>query len=60
MKKKTWGIILLVLGIMSVLGSVANGAFAEYANGVSLSELVSILIMIVMIVGGIVLISKNK
>ena len=29
MKKKTWGIILLVLAGMGLLGGIANGTFAN-------------------------------
>lgn len=60
MKKKTWGVVLLVLGVMAILGSVVNGSAAEYANGVDLSEFTSILLEIAMVVGGIILIMKGK
>lgn len=60
MKKKTWGIILLVLGVMSLLGSIANGTVAGYANGVGIPELTSLALTLGFIIGGIVLINKGK
>lgn len=60
MKKKVWGIVLLVLGVMALLGSVVNGTFAGLANGVDVSELTTLVLMIGMIVGGIVLLVKSK
>lgn len=60
MKKKTWGIILIVIGIMAFLGCLANGTFASYATGIALSDIVTILLMIGAIIGGIFLIIKGK
>lgn len=59
-KKRVWGIVLLVLGLMAIFGSIVNGSFANYANGVGISEITSIILMIAMVVGGIVLIIKGK
>ncbi len=60
MKNRVWGIVLLVLGAMSILGSVVNGSFAKYADGVGISEITTIVLEIAMVVGGIVLIIKGK
>lgn len=60
MKKKVWGIILLVLGAMAIFGSIVNGSFAEYANGVGVAEITTIVLEIAMVVGGIVMIIKGK
>lgn len=60
MKRRTWGIILLVLGIMSIFGASVNGTFAEFANGIGISEITTVALMIALIVGGIILIVKNK
>lgn len=59
MKKKTWGIILLIIGVLSVFGSVSNGSFAEYAYGIGIAEMTTIAIQIGCIAGGIVLINKK-
>ena len=60
MKKRVWGIVLLVLGAMSILGSIVNGSFAEYANGVGVSGITTIALQVAMVVGGIILIIKGK
>ena len=60
MKKKIWGAILLALGVMALLGSAVNGIFADFANGVDVSELTTLVLMIGMTVGGIVLLVKSK
>lgn len=60
MSKRNWGILLLVLGGMSVLGSVVNGSLEGYVQEITLSNLVTIVLMIGMIVGGIVLIIKGR
>lgn len=60
MSKRNWGILLLVLGGMSVLGSVVNGSLEGYVQEITLSNLVTIVLMIGMIVGGIVLIIKES
>ena len=60
MKKKTWGFILIVIGIMAFLGCIANGTFASYSAGIALSDIVTILLMIGSVIGGIILIIKEK
>lgn len=60
MKKKVWGIILLVLGVMSIFGAAVNGTFAKFANGVGVAEITTITLQIAMVVGGIVMIIKGK
>lgn len=61
MKKKTWGIILVIIGVMAILGSVANGSFANYFKyGVGISEITTIVLEIAFVVGGIRLISKSE
>lgn len=60
MKKKVWGIILLVLGALSIFGSIVNGSFAKYADGVGVSEITTIVLEIAMVVGGLVMIIKGK
>lgn len=60
MKKKIWGIVLLVLGVMALLGSAVNGTFAGFANGVGVSEMTTLVLMIGMIVGGVVLLVRSK
>lgn len=60
MKKKTVGIVLLVLGVLSLIGSIGNGSFAGYLDGVDASELVTILLTVGFIGGGILLILRDK
>lgn len=60
MNKRIWGIILIVFDVMAILGSFANGSFARYAQEMTLSNLVTVLLMIGMMVGGIILIIKGK
>ena len=59
-KKRIWGIILLVLGIMSVLGASVNGTFAQMSSGMTLSNIVTVVLMIGLIVVGTVLIITGK
>ena len=59
-KKRIWGIILLVLGIMSVLGDYVNGTFAQMSSGMTLSNIVTVVLMIGLIVVGTVLIITGK
>lgn len=59
-KNKVWGTVLLVLGAMAIFGSIVNGSFAKYADGVGVSEITTIVLEIAMVVGGIVLIVKGK
>ena len=60
MNKKVQGIILLVLAAMAIFGSIVNGSFAEYANGVGVVEITTIVLEIAIVVGGIVMIIKGK
>ena len=58
---KTAGIILLVLGALSVFGSFSNGTYASLQYGFDFSDLVAIGFQIGFIVGGIRLIGNaNK
>lgn len=60
-KGRTIGIVLLVLGLLALLGNVTNGTFASFAvEGIGLSDIVAILLMGGMIIGGIYMINKNK
>lgn len=56
-KKKTWGIVLLVLSALALLGSLVNGT---YANGIGISELTTIALIIGMAIGGARLLKKEK
>ncbi len=60
MKNRVWGIVLLVLGAMAIFGSIVNGSFAEYANGIGVAEITTIVLEFAMVIGGIVLIVKGK
>ena len=60
MKKKTLGIILLVIGILAIVGALSNGTFANYANvGIGLSDIVTIALEIGAVIVGLVLIVKG-
>lgn len=45
---------------MSIFGASVNGTFAEFANGIDISEITTVALMIALIVSGIILIVKNK
>ena len=60
MKQRRNGIILLVLGLMATLGGAANGTLAALGDGVSLSEAVTVILMVGCIVAGITLLIKSK
>ena len=59
-KKKTWGIILLVLGALAIFGGFSNGSFARMADHFDLSNLVTILVEAAMIIFGIRLWSQGS
>lgn len=60
-KSKTAGIIMLVIGLISVYGGFANGSYAQMAAyGIDLANIVTLLIQAGLIVGGIMKISKSK
>ena len=59
-KKRIWGIVQLVVGVMATFGATANGTFEKMAQGVALSDIVMILCMIALIVVGIILIIIGK
>ena len=59
-KKRIWGIILLALGIMSILGASLNGTFVKMSSGMDLSNIVTVVLMIGLIVVGAVLIITGK
>lgn len=59
-KKKIWGIVLLVFGIISVLGAMVNGFYAGLANSFDFANLVTISLQIASIAGGAYLIYKSK
>ena len=59
-KKRIWGIVLLVLGVMATFGATVNGTFEKMAQGLTLSNVVTILCMIALIVVGIILIIIGK
>ena len=59
-KNKIIGIILLVLGILSVIGATANGTYAGYAAGIGVADIVSLALQVFLVAGGIVLIVKNS
>lgn len=61
--KKVVGIVLLVLGILSIIGGIGNGTLLRIFSGNiynAVSDMTTIICMIAMIVGGIVLIIKGK
>lgn len=57
MKQKIWGIVLLVLSCMALLGSLVNGT---YAGGIGIPELTTIALIIGMAIGGVRLLKKDK
>ena len=59
-KKRIWGIVLLVLGVMALFGATVNGTFGKMAQGVAFSDIVTLLCMAASIVGGIILIILGK
>ena len=60
MKKKTIGIILLVLGILAVIGGFANGTWAHLGEKNIITDVTVIVLEAVLIIGGIVMILKHK
>lgn len=60
-KGKTWGIVLLVLGALSVLGGIGNGSYEQYFTiGMDLADIVTVLVTIGFLGSGIHLVIKNK
>ena len=57
---KVGGIILLILGVVSVIGACANGTYQYMQYSFDLSDMVVILMQIGFIAGGIVMIAKSK
>lgn len=57
---KAGGIILLILGVVSVIGACANGTYQYMQYSFDLSDMVVILMQIGFIAGGIVMIAKSK
>lgn len=58
--KRIGGIVMLVLGGLSILGSIANDYFYNIIhNGLNGSDFVTVTIQIVLVVGGILLICKS-
>lgn len=49
-----------MLGLMSILGAAVNGSFAEMAYGMGISEITTLVLELGLIIGGIILILKNK
>ncbi|MGM9551265.1 MAG: hypothetical protein ACI3XA_03325 [Clostridia bacterium] len=58
MKKKTIGIIMIVIGVMAFLGSFFQAQSPFAFRG--LSDIFAVLIMIALVVGGIVFVIKDK
>lgn len=58
--KMVGGIIMLVLGVLSVYGGFVNGSFADMMEyGFALSDIITIALEAGLILGGIVLIVKG-
>ena len=57
---KVGGIILLILGVVSVIGACAYGTYQYMLYSFDLSDMVVILMQIGFIAGGIVMIAKSK
>ena len=57
---RTLGIVLLVLGAMSVFGASINGTYAGFASGMELSDIFAVGIQIFMIVFGLYRIFNPK
>ena len=60
MKKKTIGIILLVLGILAVIGGIANGTYAKIGSMNPITAATVIILEAGFIIGGIILILKGN
>lgn len=60
-KGRTVGIVLLVLGVLSFLGMNANGTIETLSvEGAGPEDIVTILLIVGFIIGGVYLIIKNK
>lgn len=57
---KIGGIVLLVLGILSVFGALANGTYAYMSYRFDLSDLFMILIQAGLIIGGTLMILNSQ
>ena len=57
--KKTWGIVLLVFGIMAAIGAVPNKLY-EKLESPALSDIFTVLLIAFFIVRGIILIIQSK
>lgn len=57
---KVGGIILLILGVVSVIGACANGTYQYMQYSFDLSDMIVILMQIGFIAGGIMMIAKSK
>ncbi len=60
MKKKTLGIIFIVIGVMAAIGSIPNKLYEKLANGPDLSNIVTLLLIIAFIVVGVVFVIKDS
>lgn len=60
-KRKIWGIVLIVIGVLAFFGSIINGTLASYALvGMDLTDIFTIILMIACVVFGIILLAKSK
>ena len=57
---KIGGIVMLVLGLLSIYGSFANGNYSAMSSyGMDMSDAVTIILQIGLVVGGLAMISKG-
>lgn len=49
-----------MLGLLSILGAAVNGSFVEMAYGMDIGEITTLVLELGLIIGGIILILKNK
>ena len=57
---KVLGIVFLVLGVLSIVGSVGNGFYASLAEGIGVSETVTLAFQVFFFVGGIFYLTRKK
>lgn len=65
MKFKKWGIIMLLIGIASFIGAIANGTIVDFFTKPTPSETVAVVLMIALVLLGAIFIAlaifkKNK
>lgn len=61
--KRVIGIVLLILGILSIIGGIGNGSLTNMFSGNAynaVSNATTLILMAALIIGGIVLIVKGK